>query len=485
MTVTIHQLLGDVAVVWGSVNPILEDREPGIETDTLRWKIGDGVTPWNDLDYVGSGSVPVGGTAGQFLKKDTIDDFDTSWVTLAIGSVGGLQVALDAKLDDSQATAIGLAVLGAVSAAAARSALGSEAAITAGTTAQFWRGDKTWQLFTTLPVSTAQQAALDLKAPLASPALTGLPTAPTQTAADNSTKLATTGFVKGAITDLIALAPGALDTLDELAAAMGDDPNFATTVTTNLAGKLVKTANLSDLSNAAIARQNLGLEIGVQVQAYNAKLATLAALTVAANQLVYWTSPTVAAVADFSPVARTLAAQTTQAAMRSTGLGLGSASVEAVGTSGNTVPKNNTANIFGANQAIMTGSAHGGLTVTQTGSTSSRLTMLNATGKMAFFGVYDSAYGFGLAGAGGFGADNDIVVFSDQGIASGGSHAFSVRTGGYDTTQERLWIGPTGVIKLTGGLSNYANDAAAAAAVPPIPIGGFYRNGSVVMIRVT
>lgn len=44
------------------------------------------------------------------------------------------------------------------------------------------------------PVSTAQQTALDLKAPLASPALTGAPTAPTQAAGDSSTKLATTAY---------------------------------------------------------------------------------------------------------------------------------------------------------------------------------------------------------------------------------------------------------------------------------------------------
>jgi hypothetical protein len=48
------------------------------------------------------------------------------------------------------------------------------------------------------PVSTAQQAAIDLKAALASPAFTGNPTAPTQTAGDNSTRIATTAFVQAA-----------------------------------------------------------------------------------------------------------------------------------------------------------------------------------------------------------------------------------------------------------------------------------------------
>ncbi len=109
------------------------------------------------------------------------------------------------------------------------------------------------------PVSTAQQAALDLKAPLASPALTGTPTAPTAANATNSTQLATTAFVKAVIGDLINGAGTSLDTLNELAAALGNDANFATTVTTSLGTKLVKTANLSDLSDAAAARTNLGL----------------------------------------------------------------------------------------------------------------------------------------------------------------------------------------------------------------------------------
>ena len=72
---------------------------------------------------------------------------------------------------------------------------------------------------------------------LASPALTGTPTAPTATAGTNTTQIATTAFVSTAVANLINSAPGALDTLDELAAALGDDANFASTVTTSLAGK--------------------------------------------------------------------------------------------------------------------------------------------------------------------------------------------------------------------------------------------------------
>ena len=106
---------------------------------------------------------------------------------------------------------------------------------------------------------TGLQTALDAKAPLASPALSGTPTAPTATAGTNTTQIATTAFVAAEIGALIDAAPGAMDTLNELAAALGDDPNFATTVTNALASKLAAASNLSDLPNKTTARSNLGL----------------------------------------------------------------------------------------------------------------------------------------------------------------------------------------------------------------------------------
>ena len=106
---------------------------------------------------------------------------------------------------------------------------------------------------------TGLQTALDAKAPLVSPALTGSPTAPTATAGANTTQIATTAFVGAAIGALIDAAPGAMNTLNELAAALGDDPNFAASVTNALAGKLAAGSNLSDLPNKGTARTNLGL----------------------------------------------------------------------------------------------------------------------------------------------------------------------------------------------------------------------------------
>lgn len=84
---------------------------------------------------------------------------------------------------------------------------------------------------------TATTAALALKAPLASPTFTGTPAAPTASPGTNTTQVSTTAFVQAAIAALVASSPSTLDTLNELAAALGDDPNFATTVTNLLAGK--------------------------------------------------------------------------------------------------------------------------------------------------------------------------------------------------------------------------------------------------------
>ncbi|QLO90670.1 phage tail protein [Enterobacter sp. RHBSTW-00975] len=96
--------------------------------------------------------------------------------------------------------------------------------------------------------STTINNALALKAPLASPALTGTPTAPTAAQTVNNTQIATTAFVKSAVAALVGSSPAALDTLNELAAALGNDPNFATTMTNALAGKQPLDSTLTTLS---------------------------------------------------------------------------------------------------------------------------------------------------------------------------------------------------------------------------------------------
>lgn len=104
-------------------------------------------------------------------------------------------------------------------------------------------------------------------APKASPTFTGTPTAPTPAANDNSKKLVTTEFVARAIAALAGTAPETLDTLKELADALGNDPNFATTVLNKLAEKLAKDQNGADIPDPALFVKNLGLKGGVNTDA--------------------------------------------------------------------------------------------------------------------------------------------------------------------------------------------------------------------------
>ncbi|WP_425431334.1 tail fiber protein [Escherichia coli] len=91
------------------------------------------------------------------------------------------------------------------------------------------------------------------KAPLNSPALTGMPTTPTAPQGTNSTQIASTAFVMAAIAALVDSSPDALNTLNELAAALGNDPNFATTMLSALAGKQPLDNTLTNLSGKDVA----------------------------------------------------------------------------------------------------------------------------------------------------------------------------------------------------------------------------------------
>ncbi|EDE2174817.1 phage tail protein [Salmonella enterica] len=96
------------------------------------------------------------------------------------------------------------------------------------------------------------------KAPLDSPALTGTPTAPTPETTAAGIEIATAAFVAAKVAQLVGSAPEALDTLKELADALGNDPNFATTMTNALAGKMDKAANGADIPNKSMFVQNIG-----------------------------------------------------------------------------------------------------------------------------------------------------------------------------------------------------------------------------------
>ncbi|HGX4332339.1 TPA: phage tail protein [Escherichia coli] len=128
------------------------------------------------------------------------------------------------------------------------------------------------------------------KAPLNSPALTGTPTTPTAPKGTNNTQIASTAYVMAAIAALVDSSPDALNTLNELAAALGNDPNFATTMTNALAGKQPKDATLTALAGLATAADGFPYFTGNDV-------ASLATLTKVGRDIL--AKSTVAAVIEY------------------------------------------------------------------------------------------------------------------------------------------------------------------------------------------
>jgi hypothetical protein len=117
---TVIRLRRGTAAAAASNNPVLLSGEPGYETDTGVVKVGNGSTAWTSLPTLA-----------------TIDDITTAVNGLIAGAPGALDTLneLAAAINDDASYAATI-----TTALAAK-----EPTITAGTTAQYWRGDKTWQ----------------------------------------------------------------------------------------------------------------------------------------------------------------------------------------------------------------------------------------------------------------------------------------------------------------------------------------------------
>ncbi|EFH5618892.1 phage tail protein [Escherichia coli] len=202
--------------------------------------------------------------------------------------------------------------------------------------------------------STTINNALALKAPLASPALTGIPTAPTAAQGTNNTQIATTAYVRAAISALVGSSPEALDTLNELAAALGNDPNFATTMTNALAGK----------------------------QPLDATLTALAALATGANKLPYFTGKDTVAQTDLTSVGRDILAKTSTLAVIQY-LGLGEAAKRNVGNGENQIPDMSFWTVTGGN---------GNFVIRQPDGLITQMVTVSISGPVAMNGMTDNAY---------------------------------------------------------------------------------------------
>lgn len=181
----------------------------------------------------GVGVIP-GGTTGQVLAKSSDADFDTAWEDPGAGtvaSVNGESGIVSLTQDD----------------------------IPDGTTTKQYTATEKTKLAGVATGATANDTDANLKARAnhtgtqAISTIVNLQTSLDGKAASSHTHIASqvTDFataVDARIQNIIAAAPAALDTLDEIAAALNDDPNFAATMTTALAGKQALNAALTAIS---------------------------------------------------------------------------------------------------------------------------------------------------------------------------------------------------------------------------------------------
>ena len=115
-------------------------------------------------------------------------------------------------------------------------------------------------------VTSGIQGQLDDKAPLASPSLTGTPLAPTATPGTNNTQIATTAYADAAVAAIVDGAPDLLNTLNELAAAINDDENFASTLTTLAGEKVAKSGDT--MTGLLVLSADPSAELGAATKQY-------------------------------------------------------------------------------------------------------------------------------------------------------------------------------------------------------------------------
>ena len=198
------------AAEWASANPTLATGELGYETDTTQFKIGDGSTSWNVLDY-------------SSLSAAYVDEAIANVVGLAPETLDTL-IELAAAIGDDPDFAN--TINNNISIAEANAESYTDSAIT------------TYNQDTTNVHGITDTAELE-----------------TQTGAQAKADAAqgnAQSYADSAVANLVDSAPGTLDTLNELAAALGDDPNFATTLANTLSTKLTFVAD----TGANFALQN-------------------------------------------------------------------------------------------------------------------------------------------------------------------------------------------------------------------------------------
>ena len=221
------------AAQWTAANPILAAGEIGFETDTSKFKMGNGSSTWSALQYFANAAELAAIVDGAPGLLNTLDELaqaigdDPAFFTTTTNN-------LATKAPINNPTFTGTVTL------------------PANTISQSMMGDDSvgTNELGGLSVTTAKiaDAAVTSGKLATSLDLTGTPTAPTAASTTNTTQIATTEFVQTKINSLIGGAPDLLNTLEELAAALNDEENFASELSSTLALK-ASLVNLSDHNN--------------------------------------------------------------------------------------------------------------------------------------------------------------------------------------------------------------------------------------------
>jgi hypothetical protein len=235
----------DVSQNWLTYNPTLRAGELGIEQDTGRAKMGDGVTPWNSLIYWNPAGAAVGADAAPLTSPafngiptaptattgtNTTQIATTAFVAAALSGVSGSVSSVFGRTGAVTAESSDYSSYydSAGSAATAQSNAESFATSAVATeTSRAEAAESTNATAISNEISRAETAE-SLKAPLASPALTGTPTAPTASSGTNTTQIATTAFVAAAMT---AAGAGTVTSVS-VVAANGFNGTVATSTST-------------------------------------------------------------------------------------------------------------------------------------------------------------------------------------------------------------------------------------------------------------
>jgi len=226
---------------WTTSNRVLQVGELGLDTTLNKLKAGNGSTAWLSLPFLqadadvtelAQDAVATALANGTHSNITVTYDDATNKISLATGADVITTTSLSNTLTNATTGYVPIADVGSADGVASLDSGGKvpDSEIPAGIARL---ASPTFTGTVTIPSG----ASISGFAPLASPGLTGTPTAPLAVTGTNTTQLATTSFVQQEINILTTGAPAALNTLDELAAALGDDTNYAATITTALGNK--------------------------------------------------------------------------------------------------------------------------------------------------------------------------------------------------------------------------------------------------------